>query len=85
MIKLWRAFTWRIAWLIGGWSDRAVERRTGPRALVHRGWFWVVTKDGRGHTLPMGDTREHRLSTACWCKPDIDGMLASHNAQDSRT
>jgi len=82
--SIWRTACWPLIWLFGGSSYPAVERRTGPRALVRTGWFWVKTADGRAHTLPIGDKREHRLSTQCWCGPKIDGLLASHNAKDGR-
>ena len=39
------------------------------------------------HVVPLGDFREHEVSTRCWCKPVRDGEEPNvwvHNALDER-
>lgn len=81
--KLWAKFIWPVLASFPH-SVRATERHTGPWALARCGWFWVAPKNNRGHVLPIGDSREHKLSTRCWCKPKVDSEIVSHNAKDGR-
>lgn len=40
------------------------------------------------HIIPLGDLREHSLTAACWCEPDLDeeGLdnVLVHHALDGR-
>lgn len=48
------------------------------------GW---VTSHGKNrvHVFPVGDLREHKRSSKCWCSPDIDeNGTVVHNSADRR-
>lgn len=39
------------------------------------------------HIIPLGDLREHELTTHCWCEPtrdDEEPIILMHHAADGR-
>lgn len=42
---------------------------------------WKVT---RNHVHPLGDLREHWLTTDCWCRPYLYDGIVVHNSLDGR-
>ena len=49
---------------------------------------WALAQARRGlHVVPMGDLREHALTSECWCGPTPDAeqpLLWTHNSMDRR-
>lgn len=48
-----------------------------------------TTTDDRGgakrfHVIPLEDLREHDRAEGCWCRPDLDNGMVTHNALDGR-
>jgi len=56
--------------------------------MMGHGWI-NLTFEGRTHTLPLEDSREHVVNTTeCWCDPRVDESflhcVVVHNAHDER-
>lgn len=49
--------------------------------------MWInLSFNGRVHTLPLEDTREHVVEGECWCGAHVDEEhnTVTHNADDNR-
>ena len=44
---------------------------------------WVVIHCAAFHVVPVNDLREHEQYD-CWCNPEIDDGVITHNAMDQR-
>jgi len=38
----------------------------------------------RVHVLPVGDLKEHEESIDCWCRPQDEDGVVTHNSLDRR-
>ena len=36
------------------------------------------------HVCPLGDLKEHEISTKCWCEPELIEGVWVHNSADGR-
>ena len=52
------------------------------------GKWAVFPRPGEQHVIPLNDSREHKISRGCWCKPhELQGMthaVYAHHADDCR-
>lgn len=50
-------------------------------------WRRAMSNRGTYHVVPIGDLREHKVSSDCWCKPvqdDEEPNVWVHSSMDER-